>query len=400
MKAERNGGISAFFVAMFCYNMAANFVHPVTPAMIVRLNLNDYMFGIAFAAMMASNFLLSPFWGKMAGYIGSRNVMSICAVGYGVGQVFFGLAQNEVQFLLARIFSGGFSGGAYVAFMTYTVNCSTAENRGRNLALNATLTAVSTSFGYFIGGMIGEINIYYSVALQVATVCLLAVVFRIICIGDKQADIRSMSGKQMLRECNPLAAILQCRRFMTRMIVLLFLSAGLLNLGYIAFEQCFNYALVDRFGLSSGYNGVIKAALGVISMIANGTLCLWILRRERISPYLAGVMMVCSAAMFGVIFADSIVPFVAINVVFFAFYYVSTPLFQDRAAALGQGADSNLVMGSFNAVKSFGSIFGSALAGVLYEVNMRLPFVFGFVAIAAATAVLLLFIREEKRTVN
>ena len=135
-------------------------------------------------------------------------------------------------------------------------------------------------------------------------------------------------------------------------------------------------------------------------MIANGTLCLWILRRERISPYLAGVMMVCSAAMFGVIFADSIVPFVAINVVFFAFYYVSTPLFQDRAAALGQGADSNLVMGSFNAVKSFGSIFGSALAGVLYEVNMRLPFVFGFVAIAAATAVLLLFIREEKRTVN
>ena len=40
------------FTVMFVFNMAANFVHPVTPAIIVDLNLNDYMFGLALAAMM------------------------------------------------------------------------------------------------------------------------------------------------------------------------------------------------------------------------------------------------------------------------------------------------------------------------------------------------------------
>ena len=46
------GRLGYFFAVMFVFNMAANFVHPVTPAIIVGLRLSDYMFGLAFAAMM------------------------------------------------------------------------------------------------------------------------------------------------------------------------------------------------------------------------------------------------------------------------------------------------------------------------------------------------------------
>ena len=394
---KKPAGMTFFFAVMFVFNMAANFVHPVTPTIIVDLNLNDYMFGLALAAQMLCNFLFSPFWGKMAGYISSRRVLLICGLGYALGQVFFGLAQTEIQFLLARMFAGIFCGGSYVCFMTYTVNLSTDANRGRNLAINATATAVSSSFGYFIGGMVGELNVYYSVWLQVATLVVCSVLHFLFCADDKQEDMRGLTGGRLVRECNPFSAILQCRRFMTKLMVLLFLSYGLANLGYIAFEQCFNYYLRDQFGLTSGYNGVIKAALGVISLVANGTICMWILRRPSTSRYMMGVMCICAVSMIGVIAFSSIIPFVAVNVIFFAFYFISLPLAQDRAAALGAGRDSNLVMGSFNAVRSFGSIFGSALAGFIYEINAKLPFVFGFAAFAAATVLMLMFCKEENR---
>ena len=389
-----------FFAIMFVFNMAANFVHPVTPTIIVDLNLNDYMFGLALAAQMLCNFIFSPFWGKMASYLSSRRVLLICGLGYALGQVFFGLAQTEIQFLLARMFAGVFCGGSYVGFMTYTVNLSTDDNRGRNLAINATAIAVSSSFGYFIGGMVGELNVYWSVWLQVITLVASAVLHYIFCAEDKQDDIRTLTGGRFIRECNPFSAIMQCRRFMTKLLIFLFLGYGLANLGYIAFEQCFNYYLRDQFGLTSGYNGVIKAALGVISLVANSTICMWILRRPSTSRYLMGVMFVCAVAMAGVIACSSLVPFVAVNVIFFAFYFISLPLAQDKAAALGAGRDSNLVMGSFNAVKSFGSIFGSALAGLIYGIHAKLPFVFGFAAFAAATLLLLMFCREEKRQAN
>jgi len=393
---QKSSDLFFFFVVMFVFNMAANFVHPVTPTIIVNLNLNDYMFGLALAAMMAFNFLFSPFWGKIAGYISSKTAMLICGLGYALGQVFFGLAQTQTQFFLARMFAGIFCGGSYVVFITYTVNRSTDENRGRNLAINATATAVSSSFGYFIGGMVGEVNVYYSVWLQVATLVVTSILHFLFCKDDRQADLRQLSGKALVRECNPFSAIMQCRRFMNKTMAFLFLSFGLANLGYIAFEQCFNYYLRDQFGLSSGYNGVIKAALGVISLIANGTLCMWILRRKNTSPYMVGVMSVCAVAMVGVIAFNTMVPFIAVNVVFFAFYFISLPLAQDKVASLGRGAESNLVMGSFNAVKSFGSIFGSALAGFIYEIHAKLPFVFGLVAFAAGALMMLLFSRSER----
>lgn len=394
---KKRESLIPFFAVMFVFNMAANFVHPVTPSIIVDLQLNDYMFGLALSAMMALNFFFSPFWGKMAGYLSSKKVLLICGLGYALGQVFFGVAQTEIQFLLARMFAGAFAGGSYVAFLTYTVNCSPEENRARNLTIHATLIATSSSFGYFVGGMIGELGVYYAVWLQVGTLVLCALAHFLLCREDGQQDIHALTGRQLIRECNPFAAIAQCRQYMTPLIALLFLAYGLGNLGYIAFEQSFNYFLRDQFQLTSGYNGVIKAALGLISLLANSTLCIWILKQKRVSPYLAGVMGICTAAMIGVIFFDAMIPFVLVNILFFAFYFISQPLMQNQAAALGRGQYSNLVMGSFNAVKSFGSIFGSALAGFIYEMHVKLPFVFGFAAFAAAAGMMLLFIRREKK---
>ena len=394
---QKSNRMAFFFVVMFAFNMAANFVHPVTPTIIVDLNLHDYMFGLALAAQMVFNFLFSPFWGKMAGYISSRTTMLICGLGYALGQVFFGLAQTEAQLLLARMFAGVFCGGSYVMFLTYTVNLSGDENRGRNLTINAMLTAVSTAFGYFIGGMVGEINAYYAVWLQAGVLALTSVLHFIGCRDDRLQDVEKPARRQLLRECNPFSAIAQCRHFLTRMLVFLFLAYGLANLGYTAFEQCFNYYLRDQFNLSSGYNGVIKAALGVISLVSNSTLCLWIIKKKRTSPYTAAVMSICTAAMFGVIFSGKMIPFIIVNVIFFAFYFISLPLEQNLAAELGKGKDSNLVMGAFNAMKSFGSIFGSALAGFVYQLHAKLPFAFGFAAFALATLMMFLLCREEKR---
>ena len=392
-----NSRLGYFFSVMFVFNMAANFVHPVTPAIIVDLKLNDYMFGLALAAQMAFNFLFSPFWGKMAGFLSSRKIILISGIGYAVGQIFFGLARTEIQFLLARMFAGVFVGGCYVAFLTYTVNCSGEKTRGRNLAINATLSSVSGAFGYFVGGMVGEINIFYPVWLQAATLAGTSILIFLGCKNDQQEQAPRWTGRRLIRECNPFSAIAQCRRFMTPALLYLLLAFGLGNLGYIAFEQCFNFWLRDQFNLTSGYNGVIKAALGVIAMIANSTLCMWILGRKRISPWIAGVMGVCTTAILGVVFTSSPAPFIVVNVLFFAFYFISTPLMQNRAAVLGAGEYSNLVMGSVNAVKSFGSIFGSALAGFLYEWHPKMPFVFGFAAFALAALMAVLMARAENR---
>ena len=93
-----------FFLVLILYSLAANFAHPVTPTLIKVYHLSDYMFGVAFAAMQTTNFLFSPFWGKLSGYISSRMTLLICGCGYACGQLLFFMAHTEGLIIAAGAF--------------------------------------------------------------------------------------------------------------------------------------------------------------------------------------------------------------------------------------------------------------------------------------------------------
>ncbi|MEG0290874.1 MAG: MFS transporter, partial [Erysipelotrichaceae bacterium] len=86
--------MNLFFLVVAIQSLGANFAHPITPTIIINLNLPDYMFGLAFAGMAFTNFLFSPFWGKISTYTGSRVIILICCICYGGGQAMFGLAKS------------------------------------------------------------------------------------------------------------------------------------------------------------------------------------------------------------------------------------------------------------------------------------------------------------------
>ena len=133
---------SLFFTAMILFNLAANFAHPVTPTIIQDLQLPDYMFGLMLAAMQISNFLFSPFWGKINVQISSRRTLLICCMGYGLAQLLFACAQTQIGILAVRVLAGIFVGGIFVSFLTYVINTAKPEDQAKYLTYSATIQAV------------------------------------------------------------------------------------------------------------------------------------------------------------------------------------------------------------------------------------------------------------------
>ena len=80
-----------FFAGMILFQMAANFAHPVTPTLFTTLGLGSYMFGVALASQLVTNFLFSPFWGWISAYVSSRTVLLVTCIGYALGQAMFGM---------------------------------------------------------------------------------------------------------------------------------------------------------------------------------------------------------------------------------------------------------------------------------------------------------------------
>lgn len=377
---------TAFFIIISLFYMAASFAHPVTPTLIKRLNLQDYMFGLALALMMLSNFLFSPFWGKMSSYIGSRNTLLISCVGYGVAQIMFAFAQTQGQFLFARFFAGIFVGGCFTGILTYIVNTAPDEKlRGKWLVTSATLQAVFNSIGYFVGGMLGEVHVYVSVVVQAITLVACGVLFRILCTKDAEKPNEKISAKVLVKQANPFYAFSLGKQFMTVTFALLFAVCALQNFSQTAFDQSFNYYVIDQIGLSTGYNGLIKGVMGIVTLIANSTLCVWLMTKTNTKKSIIYVLMACGLSIGAVVFIKDLWPFLVVNILFYALSSISVPIIQDLVASADKKQNSNMVMGFYNAIKSFGGIIGALLAGFTYIVSPLTPFVFCALGFVVAT---------------
>ena len=385
-----------FFAGMILFQLAANFAHPVTPTIIQDLALPDYMFGLMLAAMMLSNFLFSPFWGKLNATLTSRQTLLVCCSGYAAAQLIFGCSQTQAGILLARVLAGVFVAGIFVSFLTYVINTANPEDQAKYLTYSATIQAVCGAFGYLVGGVLGEYSIRGTFLLQAGCLFASGVIFRFVCLPDR-TDPQPLLMKQLVRESNPLRAFLDGRKFMTRAFVLLFALNILMNFGNTGFDQVFNYYLKDQLGLTSSYNGLIKAAVGLISFVFNMTLCIWIIRKTNINRSMTVLTLFCTAASVGALLIPEIRGYIACSVLVYAGYSVSLPVLQHMIATQADPAQKNLVMGFYNATKSLGSIVGSLMAGFLYSTHAKLPFLvvtlaYGLSVIAAAAY---LFLRSK-----
>ena len=224
-----------------------------------------------------------------------------------------------------------------------------------------------------IGGFIGEYSIRVTFIIQAATLCLAGILFLLICRNDAQTNTKP-SAKELLISANPLQAFFDGKYFMNKGFAMLFLLCILINFANTAFDQAFNYYLKDQLNLTSSYNGIIKAAVGMVTFLFNTTLCVWIIKKTHRPLSLTVLMVVCAVSAVSTLLTPKIWLFISMSVLVYAGYSVSIPVLQSMVADQADPKQKNLVMGFYNAAKSLGGVIGSLTAGFIYALHAKLPF--------------------------
>lgn len=379
----KNKKIIVFFCICTLFNMAASFVHPVTPTLIVERGLNSAVFGTALAAMQTTMFLLPPFWGKLCDYIPTKRIMLICCFGYAIGQMIFGAAQNETMVYVGRIFAGCFTGGCFTAFSNYVIHVSEPGSRGANLTTMVTIQTVSGALGYFVGGFLGVVSVETAFVVQIAVLVLCGVLFQLCCLDD--TDFVAKPDRPMtFREVNPFNAFVSSRTFMTPMLSLLFAIVAVSGIGHNAYEQSFNYYIKDQFQLNSAYNGTVKAVVAVMTMVINSTVCIYLQKKTDTNKTFLPVLLLTLLPVSSAILLRNQIPFFGAYLVYNGLYAIRMPLLQTLTANRTTAENSNSVMGFYQSMNSLGSIFGALFAGLIYAANPMYPFILALLAFIAA----------------
>ena len=373
----------------------SNFAHPITPTLFKSLGFHDYMFGTAFAAMSFTNFLFSPFWGSIMRKLGTAKMMALCYLGYAIAQVGFGLADSEFMMIMVRLFSGIFIGGFNVGQIMYIMDNSDEAHRSKNLVYCATINTIMAAFGYMLGGILGDISIYYSIIAQVLGLVMVAIAIYVL-LADRPKERRELEFSDIIKASNPFKAFINSKEFINNIILCFLLMCIFAQFATTAYDQAFNYFIKDQFGFPPSYNGVLKALVGFVSLFANMTICQYLLKKTNIFKSLIYVFGICVSMLIAIIVVQDVLIFILINIVFFAFNAVYQPLIQASMSSF-EGVDNSVIVGLYNAVKSLGMVSGSLLAGFIYELGPRIPFVLSAISFLGAIILVSRLYKHFKR---
>ena len=371
--------LTLFFLLYFGYTMASNFVHPVTPAFLQLIDCPSSMFGFAFAAMAFGQFITSTLWGKLGDKFGYAKIIAIGYMGYGLSALIFSLAKGWQLVILARFIGGIGIAGLSVSSMAYiTAVDAPPEERNQLLVIYASMQSIGGAFGFLLGGLIGDKNLYYSFYAQAISLFLFATItFFFI---KENPGFQKSGQKLSLKDANPFSSILSSVKLIDVVVGMFLVSFFVSMFATNGFDQNFNYYLRAKFNFAPSSSGMFKAGVGLIALFANMTINIWIVRKTNISKSLCLTLLLCGVSITAMVLAPNQTGVMVFALFYYAFVAIFIPLQQAVMLKNVKNTTQGSIAGLFNAARAVGMMIGPTFAGLVFDINPD----YAFIAFAGA----------------
>ncbi len=362
--------------------IVSNFHHPVTPSHFTNLNLPDHIFGTSYAAMVFSIFLTAPIWGSIGDRGFRIKALVISTFLYGIVQIGLSFATTVTSIIIMRSLAGMVSSGFHVGLMSALIDVSIGDERKTIMANYSAIMSVSAAAGFLLGGLIGYLPSNFVFIIQGIFMIFIAIGIKMF-ISETNSEERLKPKKEIVFIWNILKDTKRFKETFNLWIIVFLTITFFVAISYSSNNNAFNYYLKAELNMKPIVNGIWKAITGVLGLIANLTINVWLIKRTNIKNSLIGVLGISSIFAFIIFFNNSLYPFMIFNLLFFVNYTIQTPILQGFAVE-GHMGDVGFMAGIYSAVKSLGEMVGSTVAGFSYAIYSKLPFLIAAVAITIA----------------
>ncbi|MFU8793473.1 MAG: MFS transporter [Acholeplasmataceae bacterium] len=376
----------------FTQGVIHNLGHPVTPAFVRSLGIEDYMFGVFFATMSFGLMLGGPIWGVLSDQ-GKKKVYIVTGLLiYSVGQIGFGYANNQVLMVFFRFLSGFGVVSSLTLFTSHIIEISKIDQRAKHLAYMAASFTLGSSMGYFIGGFIST-NVQIASFLGTSdykVMFLYQAILNVLYAGVivlllKEARTQNVFDKKP----SVIEGLKNISKMPTRLL-LFFISLTLMTIGSINLSKYID-VYFDELGYNPQELGTFVMATGFVSLFAS-IFFVPIFAKYKKQLWVIAVIQTLSALIVFYVFRANgfIIMMYTVYMVYVIFKTIYQPLEQNYIATFAQHGSYGGIMGLRQSFVSIGMVIGPLIGGFLYETRPLL--LFDFSAIALLIGVLLLIV--------
>jgi len=397
-------------------------VIPVFPFYIQSMDASGDELGLLIAISPLMQLICAPIWGNISDRIGRKPVLMAGILGYGLSMLFFGLATQLWMLYVIRGLGAILSAATLPTTNAY-VGDSTDE-RGRSGAMG--VLGAATGLGMMLGPALGGWLAAGSLATPffiTAAFCLLTLVLIAALLPESlpasaraiAADSRNRAFRRSLGlatkpaeasnpEIGQVRTLWRRNRAFRRSLrlsrkpaeasspefgrirtlwqalfgpigVLLLLTA-LASFGFANFQGVFGLYGMQKFGFGAAEVGWIMTAVAVVAAAGQGALTGPLSKRWGDVAVMRASLLLSAVTFVLLLLADSFWTALAATALFVlpnSLVRVALTSLTSQQAEVGQG----VAMGLSHAFMSLGRIIGPLLAGVLFDLDLRLPYLVG-----------------------
>lgn len=339
--------------------LTTSLAHPVTPAFIRKIGIEEYMFGLFFAAMNLGMFIMSPFWGSLGDVKKRKYIMFFCLIGYGISQSLFGFFTNPYYILIVRLTAGMCSSSINVSLLAYIAEDKDITNKKSVIAWFLALTTFGASLAYLLGGLLGDVfvnnpnYVLYIQGLVSFVMAFLALFLDTQVHGSKERK----------------SALSQIKQFknVSKKLAFLFIIIAILNIPIANFGKYIDLYIVD-LGYKSSDVGYFSFATGIVTMITTVTLVPFI--SKKFPPIKTAIvsLLIGATATFFTFYLKSELLMILLYTLFMVYIVARSTYEPSIVNHLNEKKElsSGMLMGLRQSALSLGAVVGPILSGFLY----------------------------------
>lgn len=156
----------------------------------------------------------------------------------------------------------------------------------------------------------------------------------------------------------------------------LLLLVFIMSFGLANFQSIFSYYTMTRFDYNPSEIGLIILVVGLVGTIVQGGVVGRLTRKFGEERVVTGALLLSAIGFVSMTFAIGLTTVMITTCIFFTGVSLLRPALNAFISKLA-GAKQGLVMGLNNSFLSLGNVAGPILAGLLFEINIHIPYLFG-----------------------
>jgi len=396
--------LAILVAGVFFLNLGFSVIMPVLPYYSQNMGASAFDLGLLMASYSVMQLIFTPMLGELSDQVGRKPVFLIGLFGYGASFLIYGFATQLWMLFAARMIGGILSGGIYPASLAYIVDITDHKDRGRIMGLLGASSGLGMIFGPVVSGGLSVWGLTVPFFATAAASFAFGIMGYFLLKESRAVDVHRLRQRKI--------SLLTPFRSSQWIIFVLALVVTLLISG---FQGTFAYYIMGRFhvtdapsimpvlGMTMTFSGPGMMAILFAVMGITGILCQGVLLGDAIEligeryTVIAGLI-IAAASFFLILTAQELASLMLFACMLSLGTGLVIPCLNSLVSKRTDEEHQGVAMGVLGSYHSLGRIVGPPAGGLLYDVNMNLPYIMmGFVALLGAFTAIAAALRLRAR---